>query len=79
MTKDDTDQMFIIQRIVEIADFLSSTEYRQFHDRFKKNIRYMPHTLIAYILHIFSIFIKMAKNSHVIMKFKIVNQLIQKK
>jgi len=79
MDKDDTeDQPYIIQLIVEIADYLSSAEYKNFYDRFKKSTVFMPHTLIAYIFNIFSTFIKMAKNPHVIRKFKVSNSIDSK-
>ena len=74
MSKDDKeDQPYFVQLIIEVADFLSSAEYMNFHDRFKKGVTYMPHTLITYIFNIFSTFIKMAKNPKVIRKFKVEN------
>ena len=74
MSKDDKEeQPYFIQLIIEVADFLSSAEYTNFHDKFKKSATYMPHTLITYIFNIFSVFIKMAKNPKVIRKFKVEN------
>ena len=79
MSKEDTNDMpYIIQMLIEIADFLSSTEYMAFDSKYKTSIKYMPHTLVSYIFNIFSIFIKMAKNPHVVRKFKITNMIDQK-
>ena len=44
-----------------------------FHEKFKKSVIFMPHTLINYFFNIFSTFIKMAKNPKVIRKFKVEN------
>ena len=74
---DDT-QPLMIQLLTEIADFLSSAEYKVFHDKFKKCKVYMPHTLISYIFNIVSIFIKMAKTPQVTRKFKITNTVDHK-
>ena len=38
----------------------------------------MSHTLVSYIFNIFSIFVKMAKNPHVVRKFKITNIIDEK-
>ena len=72
------DQPYIVQLITEIADYLSSSEFKSFYDRFKRSTVFMPHTLIAYIFNIFSTFIKMAKNPHVIRKFKVSNSIDSK-
>ena len=74
---DDT-QPLMIQLLTEIADILSSAEYKVFHDKFKKCKVYMPHTLISYIFNIVSIFIKMAKTPQVTRKFKITNTVDHK-
>jgi hypothetical protein len=71
-------QPLMIQLLTEIADFLSSAEYKTFHDKFKKCKVYMPHTLITYIFNIVSIFIKMAKTPQVLRKFKITNTVDHK-
>ena len=77
--KEDTNEMpYIIQMLVEIADFLSSTEYLNFDSKYRKSHKYMSHTLVFYIFNIFSIFVKMAKNPHVVRKFKISNTIDQK-
>ena len=50
MSKVDKDeQPYIIKLIIDVADFLSSAEYMNFHDKFKKGTTYMPHTVISYI------------------------------
>ena len=75
---DNDTQPLMIQLLTEIADFLSSAEYKTFHDKFKKCKVYMPHTLITYIFNIVSIFIKMAKTPQVLRKFKITNTVDHK-
>ena len=80
MSNGDTNDMpYIIQMLTEIADFLSSSKYLTFGYKYRRNEKYMPHTLVSYILNIFSIFIKMAKYPHVIRKFKIDNTIDQNK
>ena len=68
-------QPLLVQLFMELSDFLSSSEFVQFNEKFKATKIYMPHTLITYIFNIFSIFIKMAKNPHVVCKFKIENTI----
>ena len=75
---DNDKQPLLIQLITELADFLSSSEYKSFHDKFKTCKVYMPHTLITYIFNIVSIFIKMAKTPQVTRKFKITNTVDHK-
>ena len=72
---DDTSQPLIIQMLVEIVDLLSSPEYRALDDKLKDETIFMTHTLISYIFNMFSIFVKMAKNPHVIRKFKVENTI----
>ena len=54
---DNDKQPLLIQLLNDTADFLSSAEYKSFHDKFKTCKVYMPHTLITYIFDIVSIFI----------------------
>ena len=52
--KDDMNEMpYIIQMLIEIADFLSSSEYLTFDSKYKKSNKYMSHTLVSYILTFF--------------------------
>ena len=69
--KDETSQPMLIQLILEIADFLSSSDFKNFYEHFKADKLYMPHTIISYLFNISSIFIKMAKNPNVIRRFKV--------
>ena len=62
MSDEMTTQPTIIQMIIEIADFLSTSDYERFHESHMKSKPYMPHTLIAYVFNITSIFVKLAKN-----------------
>ena len=62
---DDSDIPMVIQMLMELADYLSSSEYSKFDEKFNKI------TLVSYIFNIFSKFIRMAKNPHVVRKFKI--------
>ena len=73
MEDDEKNQPLVIQMISEVADFLSSSEYKSFHEMFKNKKVFMPHTLIAFIFNIVSVFVKMAKNPHVSRKFKVEN------
>ena len=75
---DTEDQPYIIQLLVDIADYLSSAEFTSFYEKYKQMHLYMPHTLITYIFNIFSVFIKMAKNPHNVRKFKIENMISAK-
>ena len=80
MKNDDgtTSQPLFIQLISEVADFVSSSEYKSFHEKFKNSKVFMPHTLITYIFNIASIFIKMAKTPQVTRKFKVSNTVDHK-
>ena len=80
MKNDDENstEPLLIQLISEVADFLSSSEYKSFHDKFKDCKVFMPHTLITYIFNIASIFIKMAKTPQVMRKFKVTNTVDHK-
>ena len=67
------DEPLVIQTLVELADYLSSAEFRSFDEKFRDNHNYMAHTLVTYIFNIFSIFVKMAKNPKICRKFQIEN------
>ena len=65
---------YVIQMFIELADFLSSSEYTKFDDiRYKAPHIY--HTLVCYIFNIFSTFVKMAKNPITVQKLKIENKI----
>ena len=74
MSKDE-DTPYIIEMLTEIADNLSSSEYISFNNKYKHAAKYMPNTLVSYIFNIFSIFVKAAKNPHIIRKYKIENTI----
>ena len=59
--------------MLEIADFLSSPAYKIFDNRYKQIAPYMYHTLVGYIFNIFSTFVKLAKNPHIVRQLKIEN------
>ena len=61
MEDDEKSQPLVIQMITEVADFLSSSEYKSFHERFKNKKVFMPHTLFVFTFNIVSIFVKVAK------------------
>ena len=69
------DQPYVIDLLTEIADYLSSAEYKIFDNKFNGTRKYMAHTLIAYIFNIFSIFVKTAKNPKIGRKFQIENTI----
>ena len=48
MSNEDTNEMpYIIQMLIEIADFLSSLEYLSFDNKYRKTTKYMSHTLVS--------------------------------
>ena len=53
---DTSDQPYIIELLIYLADVLSSSDYIYFNDKLKECNMYMPYTLVNYILYIFSIF-----------------------
>ena len=73
MDEDSSTHPLVLQMINEIADFISASEFRTFYDAHKHSANWIPHTLIAYIFNIFSIFVKAAKNPTVIRKYKVKN------
>ena len=73
-SKFDTDshkQPLLVQLFGEVADQISSSEFKRFFDNHKNEKSYLAHTIIAYLFNISSIFIKMSKNPNVVRKFKI--------
>ena len=72
------DHPLVIEMLMKVADFLSSSEYKSFDDRFSQIAPHMYHTLVCYIFNIFSSFVKMAKNPNIIRKFKIENKIAMK-
>ena len=73
MTENTPSQPTIIQMMTEIADQISTGEYRAFNDKYIVSNNYMPHTIVTYIFNISSIFVRMAKNPSVVRRFKIEN------
>ena len=73
MSENTPSQPTIIQMMIEIADQISSGEYRAFKDKYIVSNNYMPHTLVTYIFNISLVFIRMAKNpmSLVVLKLRI--------
>ena len=45
---------FVLKLLVELADTLSSAEFREFESKFKSAYPFIAHTLISYILICFS-------------------------
>ena len=48
---DTSDQSYIIECVLELADVLSSSEYININDNIKECSAYMSHTLVNYILN----------------------------
>ena len=65
MEDDPSSQPTMLQMLIEIVDFVSTSDYETFHETHSSSKNYMPHTLIAYAFNITSIFVKMAKNRKV--------------
>ena len=66
----DGDSPMVLNILMGIADFLSSTEYKSIDEKYKGGKNYMAHTLVMYILNIFVVFVKAAKFPKVIREFK---------
>ena len=80
MFNEDTNEMpYIIQMLIEIADFLSLSEYLSFDNKYRKTTKYLSHTLVSYIFNIFSILVKMAKTRIWLRSSRLQTQLIRKK
>ena len=69
MSEEATSQPTFIQILVEVADYLSTSEYKLFNEKHIASKAYMPHTLIAYLFNIISVFVKMGKNRKAIAFF----------
>ena len=65
---------FVIQPFVDVADILSSVEYREFDWKFLGGHEYMAHTLIIYF-NISSLFVRVAKVPAVIRHTKVTNEV----
>ena len=76
MDIDDTKSYpFVLQLLVEVADILSSAEYRDFDGKFGGGHEFMAHTLIAYVFNIFSLFVKTAKTPAVTRHARACNEM----
>ena len=75
MDQETSTQPLIIQMIIEIADYISTSDYEYFHENHISSKKYMPHALVAYIFNINAVFVKMAKNPTMIRKFKVDNTI----
>jgi len=71
----DDDSPIIFDILMDIADLLSSTEYKSFDRKYKGSKHYMAHTLVVYIFNIFAVFVKAAKIPKVIREFKCTNEI----
>ena len=71
MSDESSSQPLLIQMFLEIADHISSQEYTDFHDKWKEEKKFMPHTLVSYLFNIASVFTKMAKDPSTVRKYKI--------
>ena len=69
MSEETTSQPTFIQILVEVADYISTSEYKLFNEKHIATKAYMPHTLIAYLFNIISVFVKMGKNRKAIAFF----------
>ena len=67
---------FVLQLLVEVADILSSAEYREFDEKFGGGHEFMAHILIADVFNIFSLFVKTTKTPAVTRHAKAYNELM---
>ena len=61
MTEESTSQPTFVQILVEVADYISTSEYKYSNEQHIATKVYMSHTLIAYLFNIISVFVKMGK------------------
>ena len=66
---------FVLQLLAEVANILSSVEYRDFDGKFVGGHEFMAHTLIAYVFNNFSLFVKAVKTPTVTCHAKACNEL----
>ena len=71
----DDDSLMILNILMDIANLLSSTEYKIFDEKYKGSKNYMAHILVVYIFNIFAVFVKAAKIPKVIREFKCTNEI----
>ena len=69
------DSPMILNILLDIADLLSSREFKSFYEKYKGSRKYMAHTLVVYIFNIFAVFVQSAKMPKVIRKFKVTNKI----
>ena len=53
MTDETTTQPTIVQILIEVIDYISSSDYKTFNEKHITAKAYMPHTLIAYLSRIY--------------------------
>ena len=58
--KEKVEYPWILKLLVELADILSSAEFREFESKFKSLCSFMAHTFISYIFDLFRQFVKLA-------------------
>jgi hypothetical protein len=73
MEEDSSTHPLVIQIINEVADLISSSDFREFYEVHKATANWTPHTLVAYLFNIFSIFVKAAKKTHTVRRFNVDN------
>ena len=66
MSEESCTQPILINMLVEIADYISATDFRNFVERNIVSRPYIPHTIVTYIFNIVGVFIKMAKNRKIL-------------
>ena len=59
--KYSSSQILNVQLLIEIADVVSSAEYKKFDENVRREVVCMTHTLFSYFFNIFSIFVQMEK------------------
>lgn len=69
---------FVLHLFVEVADVLSSAEYREFAGNILGGHEYMAHTLITYLFNIFYLFVKVVELPADIRYVKVCNELDMK-
>ena len=69
-TIDSPDLPAFVNILLELADELSSADYRRYDAKYSQTIKYIPHTLFCHTFNMFSIFAANVKDPNLIRALK---------
>ena len=55
-------QPLVITLMEEIANYISTQDFKHFYEKHHSSTQYIPHTIIVYMFNVFSMFVSTAKN-----------------